>query len=240
MKNMNLEKHIDAAMDAYQQAFSKLDKWRNKKSKAAEKVHEQEEKMTKDAAFTIHAEFVKEYEEKLRTIQSELNEEVDKTEKAYMNEIADFYQPNGEAINQADKALLDSGILKKEELRAMIQKHGENPTMLRIIGKDVKAHNIELDFSSVTALKRAENAGQKEADIFKSFRQLCRTVIGMGGSDSVSRELFLKSAVNAEEYAEDAKIEILKASLYLDDEKKAKLEAMEEAKKRKNENWVDL
>ncbi len=240
MKIMNLEKHIDAAMAAYRKTFGKLDNWRNEKAKAAKKVYEQEEKMTRDAAFTLHAEFVKEYEEKLRAIQSELDEEVDKTEKAYLNEIADFYQLNGEAIDQADKALLDSGILKKEELRAMIQKHGENPTMLRIIGRDVNAHKIALDFSSVTALKRAEYAGQKEADIFKSFRQLCRAVVGMGGSDSVSRELFLKSAVNAEEYAEDAKIEILKASLYLDNEKKAKLEAMEEAKKRKNENWVDL
>lgn len=226
---MNLEKHIDKAVKAYEKAYNDLDHWAREKEAAEKELHAKTDKMTREAAVEEHSKFVAKYSEKFESIREELNKAVDDAEQAFVQEVADFYRPDGNAINEADSDLLKSGILTQEELSEMIVKHGENPTMLRMIEKHVKEiYGYNLETVLKETLFKAKKAGEYEKQAFEKFRSLAYVPVNLANDGQTSTELFMKTALKVDEYAEAAKIDLLRAKMFRDDETAEKIRAYEE------------
>lgn len=224
---MNLERHIDKATAAFTAAYSKADSWRTEKVAAFEKYHKDALRLTKDAAVEENARLVKLYADKFATIENTLLSELAEIETAYSAEVKNFYAPDGAAIDAADNALLNVGILTVQELTEMVTKHAENPTMLRIIERYTKEQRIELSGDVQAPLVKARSGGNTETKIFDTFKQLALAPVYLAASENVGREVFMRAAMSLDDYAENAKLNILRAKLVLTDSEKEALQQAE-------------
>lgn len=224
---MNLEKHIDKATAIYKETYRKIDKWAVDRETEYEKVKQNSYKLTREAASDEHDAFVKKYDEKFKNILEVHNAELEKVFEAYNQEVHEFYRPNGEMIDMADKAILDSGILTTQELSEMVIKHRENPTMLRVINKHVNNNYKQfedINYRISEVMKRAEMSGRKEERILKSYKDLMHAPIGMAQHDPIRTEAFINAAGKADEYTEKTKYDILAAKFVLTEEEQKKLD----------------
>lgn len=225
---MNLERHIDNATAAFTAAYGKVDAWRTEKVAAFEKYHKDALRLTEDAAVEENARLVKLYADKYESIEKTLLSELAEIEAAYSAEVRDFYTPDGAAIDAADNALLNAGILTVQELVEMVTKHAENPTMLRIIERYSKAQRIEnIPDDTWVTMTMAQSGGKTETKIFDTFKQLALAPVHLAASENVGREVFLKAALSLDDYAENARINLLKAKLVLTDIEKEALQQAE-------------
>ncbi len=225
---MNLERHIDNATAAFTAAYSKADSWRTEKVAAFEKYHKDALRLTKEAAVEENARLVKLYDDKFASIENTLRNELAEIETAYSEEVKSFYAPDGAAIDAADNALLNSGILTVKELTEMVTKHAENPTMLRIIERYSKEQRIEnIPDDTWVTMTKAQSAGRTETTIFDTFKQLALAPVHLAASENVGREVFLKAALSLDDYTANAKISLLKAKLVLTDSEKEALQQAE-------------
>ena len=225
---MNLERHIDKATAAFTAAYTKADSWRTERVAAFEKYHKDALRLTKDAAVEENARLVKLYADKFASIESTLLSELAEIETAYSAEVKNFYAPDGAAIDAADNALLNAGILTVQELTEMVTKHAENPTMLRIIDRYSKAERIEnIPDDAWAAMTKAQSGGRTETKIFDTFKQLALAPMHLAANENVGREVFMRAALSLDDYAENARINLLKAKLVLTDSEKDALQQAE-------------
>lgn len=227
---MNLEKHIDAAASLYKGTYKELDNWERAKQQEEKALKERSYKLTREAANDEHTAFVKKYNDMRDNIISAHKMELDKIEQAYLQEVEEFYQPDGTVIDKGDQGLLYSGILKPEEIAKMVVKHKDNTTMLRIISQSMKDDSIDIE-SMPTAIRRAlyyaEKAGEKERLVFSKFNQLMATPIRMAASGLAGTEAFMNSMLNADEYVERAKNDLVKAKIFITEEDQAAIDEYE-------------
>lgn len=229
---MKLDKHIDSATAIYKETYNKLGKWQRAKTAEGEEVKQRSYRLTREAAVEENAAFVAKYNRQLEEIISQHKAELEKVEAAYLQEVADYYRPDGAAIDQNDKALLDSGIVTVKEFEEMAVKHAENATMLRIMGKYTSNYAPELDMRIKAALFNAKKAGEKEKAVLKSFEQLMNAPIAMANQGFAGSEAFMTSALRADEYADQKKVELLKAKIFVSDDD---LKVIKEYEKAENE-----
>lgn len=236
MNKMNLEKHIDAGTAVYQATYNKLDKWQREKTAEGEQVKQNSYRLTQKAASEENDAFIAKYNGLLEAIISEHKTELEKVKAAYLQEVEDFYRPDGDAIDQADKTLLDSGILTAKEFSEMVIKHRENPTMLRIMENKNPFSDDELEIGIRKALLLATKKGEKEKMVLHSFEQLLDAPIKMAQQGLAGTETFMKTALKADEYAEQKKAELIRARLYLSEEdEKALQDYSDKENQRQNE-----
>lgn len=242
---MKLDKHIDAATAIYKETYNKLDKWQRAKTAEGEEAKQRSYRLTREAANEEHDAYIAKYNGQLEEIISQHKAELEKVEAAYLQEVADYYRPNGELIDQADKALLDSGIMNVNEFEEMAVKHAANPTMLRIMGQYSQNYEKTLDIKVKAALFGASNAGNKEKSILKSFEQLMNAPISMAQQGLAGSEVFMNTALLADEYAEGKKVELMKSKIYIsDDELKVikeyeKAEGERQSQRNKGKDWMN-
>lgn len=237
-KTASLEKIIDIIGGSYSDLFKKLDDWKTKRTDEFEKFKTTSMKLTQEAASEKHNELVKQYEEEFKAIMEKFNEKIAEYEKSYIEEVHDFYYPNGERIIAADQAIINSGILTSKEAAEMAIRYAkeDNTTMLRILNDFITGKKIKIEDADATiALKKATLSGEKELKVLKSVKGLMNNIISLA-SGNYSSNLFRNSAVNTEQYIEDAKIKLLESKLYLTEEE---IERIEEHEK-KNKNYQDL
>lgn len=231
---MNLERYVDKMVEVHKSAFSALDAWRKEKQDAKEKLKKEALRLTREAAVEENAKFVREYENKRIAIEGELSAAVAAVEAEYMQEVKAFYAPNGAKIDEADQALLSSGILSTEELVEMIGKHKDNPTMERIINKYIVTNGIkDMPSGAMSALYRATSGGENERRIFNELKMLLKSPVSMAAQGLEDTESFMRTMLKADDYAKEIKLKLMKAKLALtnaeaDQLKKVEHEAMVE------------
>lgn len=225
---MNLNKHIEKATAIYKGTYNKLDKWQREKETEGQKLKEESAKLTHEAANEAHNAFVAKYAERLKAITEAHNAELEAVEQAYLQEVAEFYRPNGADIDSDDEKLLESNILTVEEFSEMVLKHSENPTMLRIMAKYSNAFEKETETKIRRALLSASKAGEKERLVLYSYIQLMNAPIIMASQGMARTETFLQTALKADEYEEKAKTELVMAKLFLSEDDEAYLKAYNE------------
>lgn len=227
---MKLEKHIEAAAGLYKGTYKELDKWERARQEEEKALKERSYKLTNEAANEEHTAFIKKYNDMRDNIVNAHKMEIDKIEQAYLQEVEDFYQPDGTVIDAGDQALLNSGILMPEEIAKMVVKHKDNTTMLRIILQSMKNKGKDIE-EMPTAIKRAlyfaEKAGEKERLAFSKFNQLMATPIRMAASGLAGTEAFMNSMLNADEYVERAKNDLVKAKIFITEEDQAAIDEYE-------------
>lgn len=225
---MNLEKYIDEGVKLYDSIYSKLDAWSKAKQAARAKLKAEAVRLTQEAANEEHDKFVKEYEEKLSAILSELDSGLSEIEGKYLQEVNGFYSLDGSAINAEDKALLEAGILTVDEVISMVYKYADNPTKERIIKKYTEENHIQnLPTDAVKALLRAASGGDKEKFVFTKFKQLMGTPVSMAEQDMAGTDAFANTVKKAGEYAEECKLDLLRAKGTLTDAEKRTLAVAE-------------
>ena len=228
---MNLEKHIDAAASLYKGTYKELDNWERAKQQEAKALKERSYRLTNEAANEEHTAFVKKYNDMRDNIVNAHKMELEKIEQAYLQEVEDFYQPDGTVIDKGDQGLLYSGILKPEEIAKMVVKHKDNTTMLRIISQSMKDDGIDIE-NMPTAIKRAlyyaEKAGEKERLIFSKFNQLMANPIRMAAQGLAGTDMFLDTIVEQpDEYVKMAKNDLLKAKIFITEDDQAAIDEYE-------------
>lgn len=225
---MNLSKHIENATGIYKNTYNKLDKWQRAKEDEGQRLKEESEKLTNEAANEAYNAFVAKYAEQLQAITETHDAELEGVKQAYFQEVKEFYAPNGANIDNDDKALLESNILTAEEFSEMVVKHSENPTMLRIMSKYSKAFEKEVETKIRRALSLAAKAGEKEKLVLYSYIQLMNAPIIMASQGTAGTEMFLQTALKADEYTEKAKAEVVMTKLFLTEDDEAALKAYNE------------
>ena len=242
---MNLEKHIDAATAIYKETYNKLDKWQRAKTAEGEEVKQRSYRLTREAANEEHTAYIAKYNGQLEEIISQHKAELEKVEATYLQEVADYYRPDGAAIDQNNIALLESGILTTKEFEEMAVKHAENATMLRIMDKYISRHSPELDMRIKAALFNANKAGEKEKTVLKSFEQILNAPIAMAQQGLAGSEVFMDTALKADEYAEQKKVELLKAKIFVSDDDLEAIRKYDEAEnerqnqRNKGKDWMN-
>lgn len=224
---MNLERHIDKAVEHFQKAYSKLDDWSKEKNTAMERFKTEAPRLTEQAAKDENARLTAEFNEKRDAIVAELTEAVGAVEADFSREAKAFYAPDGAAINAADQALLASGIMNAAEVSEMVVRHADNPTMIRIINKYVQESRMELPTDIRKAIHRATSGGENEKKVFDTFRQLAYAPVRMAEQGMAGSEHFMATALKVDEYAKDAKIRLLSAKLYLNESEREQLRKAE-------------
>ncbi|MBQ8724073.1 MAG: hypothetical protein IJY74_00190 [Oscillospiraceae bacterium] len=224
---MNITIYVDKILSLYQNAFSKLDEQAKAKADALTSFQKAAVRLSEQAAKEEYNNLLQEHTERLRAIVEKLNESVAAVEAEFLQELKTFYTPNGDAINAADQTLLSSGILKEDEVSALITKHAENPTMLRIIGRYTAEIKLTLSAADTRAIYRAASGGESEKRIFKTFKQLIHAPVIMAEQGQAGTEAFLLSALNAEEYAQEAKAKLLRSKTHLNEADRSTLEQIE-------------
>lgn len=217
---MNLNTYVDKAGAIYNGLYSQIDKWAKERENEAENVKKRSYKLTNEAANEEHSQFVKTYNEKLENIIADSKENLKKVETDFINAVNGFYNPNGAAINNEDKLLIDSGILNVAELEEMLSRYAKegNTTMIRIIGKRMNLDNIskdELQTDIARVLFRAEKGGNLELQAWKEFLQLIETPVRMAVSGYANTDAMLNAMLKLDEYIEQCKINLLQAKLYV-------------------------
>lgn len=232
---MNLDKHIDKAVELHKAAFEKLDNWEKARQTALTALKKEISKMNEQAARDANAAFVNEWNGKRTAIIAELAEGMAAVDSAFMQDVADFYRPNGKDIAPEDQALLASGILTQEELAEMVIRHSENPTMLRIISRFAIASKCNFPTDIKRAIVRATSGGENERRAYSTFKQLIYAPVRMAEQNMVNTEVFINCALKADEYANDAKMRLTRAKLYLTNADREFLKkAEDEQRKRDN------
>ena len=102
-----------------------------------------------------------------RTLNAHVNEFAS-IRKALASDIASANMANPESMDMATIELLKSGILSGNEYMSLLQKHANNPTMARIIGK--YAHDA--------AEARGKSLGDNEASTLRMVEYQARTNTG--------------------------------------------------------------
>ena len=235
---MNLERHIDKALEHFQKAYSKLDEWNKARETTMERFKVEAARLTEQAAKDENARLVKEYNEKRDAIVAELTESVVAVETEFSREAKAFYAPDGAAINAADQVLLASGIMNAGEVSEMVVRYAENPTMIRIINKYVLESKLELPTDIRKAIYRATSGGENEKNVFNAFKQLAYAPVRMAEQGLAGSEYFLATALKVDEYAKDAKIRLLSAKLYLNEDDREQLRKAEQEARDKHNSKI--
>ncbi len=229
---MSLDKIIEQAGEAYRGTYSKVEAYVKEREAALVIQYEKESKLNNGASAESRIEFNELWNMKKQAIIDGLEGEIAKYEGDFFAEVERMYAPDGNDIDNDDVKLLNSGILNAKELSDMVRKHRENATMLRVIGKYIgenfKEPERDFDARVMRALMMARNAGKGERDTWKGLNSRLRTPVEYGFNHGLS-EAFYNMAVKYDEVVEDAKIDLLAAKMFVDEETQEKIDSYDKA-----------
>lgn len=225
---MELEKYITAAKEAINKGYFGI-------QDALVKYDESLDDLKKTGWKKDETAYQQEYQKIVDTFNSETQNailncraEIQKQKDAYMKEVSDYYKPDGSRIDMNDMNLIKSGLpMTVEEVIGMMDKHNDNPTMLRIIEKFALEQKMldkirDNNASYARALVRVKNAGKTEEKIFDRFVHL-----STGGMNHPDKTFTLYQA-RLGDYEEDAVLELLKAKLFIDDATQQRIDQIEQ------------
>lgn len=233
---MELEKYITATKEAINKGYFGI-------QDALFKYDESLDDLVKTGWKKDETAYQQEYQKIVDTFNSETQSailncraEIQRQKEAYMKEVSDYYKPDGSRIDMNDMNLIKSGLpMTVEEVIGMMDKHNDNPTMLRIIEKFAAEQRMidkirDNNTSYARALVRVKSAGKTEEKIFDSFVHLAS--MGMNHPDKT----FTLHQARLGDYEEDAVLKLLKAKLFIDDATQQRIDQIEQNQRdKKNE-----
>ena len=231
---MELEKYITAAKNAINNGYFGIQDALMKYDEALEELKNDGWKYSEKQYSELYQGIVATFNTETQSAISDCKTAVQEQKNAYMKEVSDYYAPDGSRIDLNDMNLIKSGLpMTVDEVLGMIDKHVDNPTMLRIIEKFAIEQRMidkirDYNINHARALVRAKNAGKTEEKIFDTFVHLAS--MGMNHPD----KSFTLYQARLNDYEEDAFLKLLKAKLFIDAETKEKIEQIEEEQRKKN------
>lgn len=231
---MELEKYITAAKKAINEGYFGIQDALMKYDEALEELKMNGWKYSEKQYSELYQGIVATFNTETQSAISDCKTAVQEQKNAYMKEVSAYYAPDGSRIDLNDMNLIKSGLpMTVDEVLGMIDKHVDNPTMLRIIEKFAIEQRMidkirDYNINHARALVRAKNAGKTEEKIFDTFVHLAS--MGMNHPD----KSFTLYQARLNDYEEDAFLKLLKAKLFIDAETKEKIEQIEEEQRKKN------
>lgn len=231
---MELEKYITAAKKAINEGYFGIQDALMKYDEALEELKMNGWKYSEKQYSELYQGIVATFNTETQSAISDCKTAVQEQKNAYMKEVSAYYAPDGSRIDLNDMNLIKSGLpMTVDEVLGMIDKHADNPTMLRIIEKFAIEQRMidkirDYNINHARALVRAKNAGKTEEKIFDTFVHLAS--MGMNHPD----KSFTLYQARLNDYEEDAFLKLLKAKLFIDAETKEKIEQIEEEQRKKN------
>ena len=138
----------------------------------------------------------------IKNIVNDVNTEKETLKQEFNSALNKIYFPKGEAINEKDVLLLNSGvILTASEIEELARKHTNNTTMLRIIETYANNRKLELATEITDLFKQAKTAGEAEKQAFAEFENVADKCIGLMMYCSTSKDVLEKSINNIEKYS---------------------------------------
>ena len=225
---MELEKYIRTAKEAINKGYFGI-------QDALIKYDESLERLKSRGWNSKETAYQQEYQKIIATFNEETEAailickaEVQKQKEAYMKEVSDYYVPDGSKIDLNDMNLIKAGLsMSVDEFIGLIEKHADNPTMLRVIEKyAVECQMVgklqEKNHIYAVTLYRAKNAGKAEEKIFNQFVHLA--TMGMNHPD----KSFTMYQARLDDYEEWAVLDLLKAKLFIDEETQQRINQIEQ------------
>ena len=240
---MELEKYITAAKEAINKGYFGIQDALMKYDEALEELKKDGWKYSEKQYSELYQGIVATFNTETQSAISDCKTAVQEQKNTYMKEVSAYYAPEGSRIDLNDMNLIKSGLpMTVDEVLGMIDKHVDNPTMLRIIEKFAIEQRMidkirDYNINHATALVRAKNAGKTEEKIFDSFVHLA--AMGMNHPD----KSFTLYQAKLDDYEEDAVLKLLKAKLFIDDATQQRIDQIEQNQrdkkndKTKGESW---
>lgn len=202
---MKLDRHIDSAAQLYRDTYYKLNALHSEKAEAKAKLAQEKKKLTSTAQLAAEDAFRKEFREKRIAIEEELEAGLAAIEAEMNNDLKEIYKADGKAIDPADQALLATGILTESEIADMVAKHGENPTMLRIIGNHLGEKLSTYPDSVKLAISVAKDAGMNEQRVFRNFKYCADSPVKLAREGCAGTDTWAEICLKVDSYADVAK-----------------------------------
>lgn len=225
---MELEKYITAAKEAINKGYFGIQDALMKYDEALEELKKDGWKYSEKQYSELYQGIVATFNTETQSAISDCKTAVQEQKNTYMKEVSAYYAPDGSRIDLNDMNLIKSGLpMTVDEVLGMIDKHVDNPTMLRIIEKfaieqrmidKIRNYNI----NHARALVRAKNAGKTEEKIFDRFVHF-----SAGGMNHPDKTFTLYQA-RLGDYEEEAILELLKAKLFIDDATQQRIDQIEQ------------
>ena len=225
---MELEKYITAAKNAINNGYFGIQDALMKYDEALEELKNDGWKYSEKQYSELYQGIVATFNTETQSAISDCKTAVQEQKNAYMKEVSDYYAPDGSRIDMNDMNLIKSGLpMTVDEVLGMIEKHVDNPTMLRIIEKFAVEQRMldkirDYNINHARALVRAKNAGKTEEKIFDTFVHLAS--MGMNHPD----KSFTMYQARLDDYEEDAFLKLLKAKLFIDDATQQRIDEIEQ------------
>ena len=184
---MELEKYITAAKKAINEGYFGIQDALMKYDEALEELKMNGWKYSEKQYSELYQGIVATFNTETQSAISDCKTAVQEQKNAYMKEVSAYYAPDGSRIDLNDMNLIKSGLpMTVDEVLGMIDKHVDNPTMLRIIEKFAIEQRMidkirDYNINHARALVRAKNAGKTEEKIFDTFVHLAS--MGMNHPD---------------------------------------------------------
>lgn len=186
MKHQNFGGYLEDLKQLFLQASKEREALKQKFDKAGETWRKEEVETrgneyehTKAQMDYLEAE--KSYKNGVAELANKYKKAVDDVRAEFENHLNDFYLPNGNRIDAATVALLNSGIkLKATELDQMLVQFSNSPTMLRILGDYSTKNGLDKESRSVSYSHVARGYGAGEKRIFNQVADFVNSAVELG------------------------------------------------------------
>lgn len=225
---MELEKYITQTKYIINKAYFKIQDALMKHDESLDSLKKVGWQYSEEKYSKLYREIVTTFNTETESAVTDCRSAIQEQKDAYMKEVSAYYVPDGSKIDMNDMNLIRSGLpMTVDEVCGMIEKHGDNPTMLRVVEKYAVEQRMidkirDHDHIYALALIRAKNAGKTEEKIFDSFVHLA--AMGMNHPD----KSFTLYQAKLDDYEEDAILKLLKAKLYIDSETQQRIDKIEQ------------
>lgn len=239
---MELEKYIKKAKEVIDAGYYNIQDALMKRDGSLKSLKEKGWQYSEEKYSELYQEIITTFNTETQSVIADCKAAVREQKNAYMKEVSAYYTPDGSKLDLNDMNLIKSGLpMTVDEVCGMIEKHSDNPTMLRVVEKFAAEQKMmdkirNYNVSHAKALIRAKNAGKTEEKIFERFVHLA--IMGMNHPD----ESFTMYQSRLDDYEEDAVLGLLKAKLYIDDATQQRIDEIEQKQRdahNKNRNKYD-
>lgn len=198
---MNLTQIIERIKEAYKTAYTAIVAENSRHENALNEYREHAKRYTVRALAEEHHAIREEHGKNIRNIVATLNAAKETLKNEFEEAIKLLYIPTGEAIDENDTLLLNSGIiLTPSEVEDMTRKHAGNMTMLRIIETYVEDYKIAATAESMANFHRAKAAGTMEIDALKKFECSADMGIDLAMYSVTTADVLEKTTAKLEEH----------------------------------------
>jgi len=173
---------IRKAKEAIYIGYQNIEASLMKRDEQDEEIKKHYNDYSKDKMNNLYFEITRVFNEETKEACDQVKAVVAEQKEAFQTVVKGFYYPDGKMIDPDDSAVLNSGImLRNDEIHDMVMKYIDNVTMLRLIMKycgvnklvdlttDVKNRASDLPAETLVIFRKVLFFGSKEEKIFDRF-----------------------------------------------------------------------